>query len=93
MKKVNVSSSHKAGRRTQVMAESFADLAGLANDKLIDKSAHGINKKDVLTEMLACIELALKKSEQIPMSPRLQDIMKSLEAVGDELHEHMLDKF
>jgi hypothetical protein len=92
MKKVNVSSSHKAGRRTQVMAENFADLAGLANEKLIDKSANAAKNKEVLTEILACIEVALKKSDDIPMGPRLQEVMKALEAVSDDLHEYMLDK-
>jgi hypothetical protein len=92
MKKVNVNSSHKAGRRTQVMADNFADLANLANDKLISKSTPAFTKEN-LNEIQACLELALKKSDHIPMSPRLQDIMKNLEDVSDELHEFILDKF
>ena len=92
MKKVNVNSSHKAGRRTQIMADNFADLANLANDKLIDKNVTTVTKEN-LNEILACLELALKKSDQIPMSPRLQDIMKNLGEVSDELHEFILDKF
>ena len=93
MKKVNVSTNHKAGRRTQIMADNFSDLADLANNKLIDKSIQSEGKKEIMNEMLACIDLAIKKSDDIPMSPRLQDIIKQLEQVGDELHEYILDKY
>ena len=91
MKKVTINSSHKAGRRTQIMADNFSDLAGVVNNKLIDKSVPPVSKES-LNELLACLELALKKSNDIRLSPKLQKIMKKVLKVSDELHEYILDK-
>jgi hypothetical protein len=91
MKNIKIDSSHKAGRRTQIMADNFSDLAGVVNNKLIDKSVPPVSKES-LNELLGCLELALKKSEDIRLTPKLQKIMKKIEKVSDQLHEYILDK-
>jgi len=74
------------------MSDNFSDLALLANNKLIDKTIQSEKKKEVLNELLAYIDAAISKSDEIPMSSRLQNIIKNLTKVGDELHEYILDK-
>ena len=89
MKKVNVSSSRSPGRTTQYMSENFSDLAGLANEKLLESNVDQEKRHQVLKEIFACLELAIEKSETIPVSHKLQGILKKVSDVSDELYEYV----
>ena len=89
MKKVNVGSKRSPGRTTQYMSENFSDLADLANEKLLASSVDPEKKALVLQEMFACLELAVEKSEGIPVSPKLKIILDKVSEAADEMYEYM----
>lgn len=90
MKKVNVSSSKSPGRTTQYMSENFADLANLANSKLLKSSSNPEKKYETLKEMCACLELFLEKSDTIPVSPKLRRIIQRVETLIEDLDEYIV---
>ena len=90
-KNVNISSSHKPGKKTQIMLDNFSDLAGKANEKLIDK-VHIEKKKEVVKEITETVEKAIKMSDEIPLSRSLLKLIRRLDRVVDDLHEYMNEK-
>ena len=91
MNKINVHSNHKAGRRTQVMMDQFADFAIEANNKLIDKAAHTESKVERLKEILAVIDIQLEKSDELTMGPHLRKIFDTINQGTNELAEYIED--
>jgi cellobiose-specific phosphotransferase system component IIB len=89
MNRVNVNTSHKAGRRTQIMSENFSDLADTVNNKLIDKMIHSEKKKEHLVEILNDIDLALNKADVLTLGPQLQTIINSITAATNELQDYI----
>ena len=89
MNKINVGSNHKAGRKTQVMTELFADFAVEANNKLIDKAAHTESKVEQLKEILAVFDIQLKKTDHLTMGPHLRDIFNKITDGTNELAEYI----
>ena len=89
MNRVNVSTSHKAGRRTQIMSENFSDLADTANNKLIDKLIHSEKKKELLIEILNDVDVALNKADAVTLGPQLQTILNSITAATNELQDYI----
>jgi hypothetical protein len=87
MKKLNVSSKRTPGRTTQYMSENFSDLADLANQKLLDSSVTLEKKLHALNEMISCLELAVEKSQTIPVSSKLRKIIAKIEILSEELVE------
>ena len=91
MEKINVGSNHKAGRRTQVMMEQFADFAIEANNKLIDKAAHTETKVEQLKEILAVIKIQLDKTDHLTMGPHLRAIIDKISDGTEDLAEYVED--
>ena len=91
MSKFNVNTNHKAGRRTQVMMDQFADFAVEANNKLIDKVTHTESKVEKLKEILAVFDIQLKKTDYLTMGPHLQDIFNKITEGTNELADYVHD--
>ena len=92
-KKVNVSSVHKAGRKTQIMLDKYGDIAKLANNKLVDGHRDPEHQKVVLKEILSDIDEVLTKSDKLAMGRNLQKIIKRLQRVSDDLEVYIEDNF
>ncbi len=89
MNKVNINTHHKAGRRTQHMMESFADLAEIANHKLIDKTIHTKDKKAHLIQIRDIVNYALAKSDELTLGPHLDHIINRFEKANEELDKYI----
>ena len=92
-KKVNVSSVHKAGRKTQIMLDKYGDIAKLANNKLVDSHRDPEHQKAILKEIVEDIDAVLSKSDKLAMGKHLQKYFKRLERISDELEIYIEANF
>jgi len=88
MFKIKVSSNRRRGRLTQVMNESFSDLAHEVNGKILERKSSK-KKIEKLTKMIAGLEEVERVSKEIPESHRLKLIVNEIKALRCDLCSYL----